>query len=668
MVAATYFASFVSYGIYLEDEGLLLHQIARTARGETPFIDFHTGYSPGTFYLNAVLFRLFGESVLPLRGVLVVVNAAAIALLFGLARPLAGGLLAAVAAFGYLAFLPSFVGEFASFNIPYPAWYAGAAWLATQAALDRYLVRGGRTTLVLAGVFAGLAFSFKQNAGVLAILACGLTQSVLAAGEGDQDRILARLLLVLGGLALIVLLGFDLSSLAAVMILGAPLTLIVGRLVRVRARMPHPDRLHTAVALVAAGAAVPILPWVVYFLARLGPRAFVHDVLLVGAHYEIIYAVQYPMPTGWISLWPVLGALALAGVGALGLAVERGALPVRRVLGWLGLAALLLGVLAARRARMPEGVARSIVWQALDVGFYMIPLLGLSTTCYVLRRLRGAGDIRVSSSPRLLGALVFAVCMYAELYPRVDTMHLIGAMPSALVLAAAAASRLARAWGAALRISRPVTTTAVAIPAAALAALTAIPNYSGLVRLQGIRVAAEPQRSLDSSRAPVHVEARRSQEVRALNGVLHHLRAWLQPDEAVFAFPAAALVPYALGHPTPTPHDYFFPGRPDHRAEAEVVRRLESHPPRFVVTLNRRLSFFSESPEYYFILVEYLRRHYSLDARFGRYDVLVRRESPQPPLVEDERPIDGTPATWRGEVADPARVARRAGGRAFPRD
>src|SRR5437870_3755338 len=318
LVAATYFASFVSYGIYLEDEGLLLHQIARTARGETPFIDFHTGYSPGTFYLNAVLFRLFGESVLPLRGVLVVVNAAAIALLFGLARPLAGGLLAAVAAFGYLAFLPSFVGEFASFNIPYPAWYAGAAWLATQAALDRYLVRGGRTTLVLAGVFAGLAFSFKQNAGVLAILACGLTQSVLAAGEGDQDRILARPLLVLGGLALIVLLGFDLSSLAAVMILGAPLTLIVGRLVRVRARMPHPDRLHTAVALVAAGAAVPILPWVVYFLARLGPRAFVHDVLLVGAHYEIIYAVQYPMPTGWISLWPVLGALTLAGVGALG--------------------------------------------------------------------------------------------------------------------------------------------------------------------------------------------------------------------------------------------------------------------------------------------------------------------------------------------------------------
>jgi len=665
LVAAAYFASFLSYGIYLEDEGLLLHQIGRTARGETPFVDFHTGYTPGTFYLNAGLFRLFGESVRPLRAALVPVNGAAIVLLFALARPLAGGLLAAVAALGYMAFLPFFVGDFASFNIPYPTWYAGAAWLATQAAFDRYLARGSRTALVLAGVFAGIAFSFKQNAGLLAVLACGLTLSLISAGDGDDDRTLARLLIVLGGLALVVLLGLDVLSLTAVLILAAPLTLIVGRLVRARGRWPHAGRLHAAVALVAAGAAAPVVPWAVYFLWRLGPRGFVHDVLLVGARYEIIYETAYPMPSGLTSWWPLLAALGMTGVGALGLAAERGAVRIRPAAGCLGLAAVLVAGLAARGARMPEGVARSIVWQALYVGFYAIPLLGFFTTCYVLRRLGETGNGSLPSSRRLLGVLVFALCMYVELYPRVDTMHLIGAMPSALVLAAAAASRLACAWGAALRISRSLARAAVVAPAVVLAALAAIPNYAGLLRLQDTGLAAEPQLWLDSSRAPVHVEAARSEELRALNGVLGHLRMRLRPDEAVFAYPAAALVPFALGHPTPTPHDYFFPGRPDHRAEAEVVRVLEARPPRFIVTLNRRLGFFSESSAYYFILLRHLRQHYALDARFGRYDVLARRATSRRALVVEVPPIDGTPATWRAGLADPDREIRRASVHAF---
>src|SRR5437773_12010527 len=247
--------------------------------------------------------------------------------------------------------------------------------------------------------------------------------------------------------------------------------------------------------------------------------------------------------------------------------------------------------------------------------------------------------------------------MYVQLYPRVDSMHLVLAVPSALVLGAGAAARVARAWERALGVAAGWLTTAVAAAAGALAVAAALPNAAALLGAQTV---------LASAALPVHAETRHAADLRALGALLDYLGPRLAPGAPLFGFPAVALVPFALDRPTPTAHDYFFPGRPDHRAEAEVVRMLEAVRPPYLVTLNRRLGFFSESPMYYFLLRAYVRSHYVLEARFGRYDVL-RRGGRGGAVVEDdlEPTVADDPEAVFAALADPDRDIRRAALRVF---
>jgi hypothetical protein len=108
VVAALYLA-FVGYGYQLEDEGTILYQIS-THRGERPYLDFHTGYTPAIFYLNAWPSRRFGVSVVPLRSPRAGEHDRG-----GDALPARASLApvaeAAVAALAYAVFMPFFAGS-----------------------------------------------------------------------------------------------------------------------------------------------------------------------------------------------------------------------------------------------------------------------------------------------------------------------------------------------------------------------------------------------------------------------------------------------------------------------------------------------------------------------------------------------------------------------------
>jgi HEAT repeat protein len=146
--------------------------------------------------------------------------------------------------------------------------------------------------------------------------------------------------------------------------------------------------------------------------------------------------------------------------------------------------------------------------------------------------------------------------------------------------------------------------------------------------------------------------------------MIDYLEARLAPGDRIFGFPAMGLVSYVLGRTSPVRSEYFFSGRPDHATEVRILATLAASPPRFIVTLNRRLGYFFEAPIYYFMLRPFVLERYALVARAGRYDVLELRASgatlPPPTLLDDPTMQPTTPDetfTWMG---DPDREVRRA--------
>ena len=636
---ATLYLAFVRYGFNLDDEGNLLYQILRTYRGELPYIDFHTGYTPATFYLNAWLMDAFGVSVIPLRLVLVAVNTLSVLLIFRLALRVAPLVEAALAALVYALFLPFFAGQFASFNIPYPAWYAVAAWLLTQLASVKAWETNRRGWLLAAGAFAGVAFSFKPNTGVMALAAVVLARLLTTrplAGRGGAW--LEGLLLLVAAGGVFAVLTFEVFT-EQFAFLGLPILVLLVASARLRARSrAHGERVRpvgegVSDALAILAGFVPVVGlWLAYFLPLLGLERFGREILLLGAGVERIYLLYYPDVSGW-----TVGLLL--GVGA------AWCVPYGLAWGWFGMgrvvAASLLGLAVTAGALAlfglaPEGLALSVSMQLENFSFFAIPLLLSGVTLLVLQRIPSwlAGD-----SGGTLGVvmvlLVYALFLFLQLYPRIDFMHVVIGMPSALVLAAGALYRLERLWW--RRLGDPAVPaiphgrvwlgirTAAFLPLLLGLGLRTVPLADARLSFEN-GLSARRMSSLPFSAMPIHLERDRDHDLRELAAVARFVKANTQPGEAIVTFPALAIVPYLADRTTPVAHDYFFAGRPSHADEAEMVEQIAAAAPALVVTLNDRLGYFSASPAYYFILREFVLENYEMVRRFGRFDVLVRRD------------------------------------------
>jgi Dolichyl-phosphate-mannose-protein mannosyltransferase len=150
------------------DEWHILTAGARLAQGEVMYRDVTHIAGPGSFYISAALFRLFGTRFEIGRVFMLVLFAAVTAALYGLARRLTGRIAAVLAAFWFVAFR---LWSFPHWQMLHYASVALAfALFAFHVLHAERPVGSGRAAA--AGLLAGAAFLTKQDSGALATLGC----------------------------------------------------------------------------------------------------------------------------------------------------------------------------------------------------------------------------------------------------------------------------------------------------------------------------------------------------------------------------------------------------------------------------------------------------------------------------------------------------------------
>ncbi len=185
VLSCLYLRLFYNYTSLDMDEGIILQGAQRVLNGQVVYRDFFSFYTPGSYYWNALLLRVFGESVLIPRMALVVYGGIFAILIYFLARRVTSRWAAVLAA--YLVTITCLPYRFMVLhNWDSTLW----AFLALYCAV--WLLQSRHWAWALAtGTFSSLCLLFEQSkgAGLIVGLAVGL---LIVAWVGRAKNLLNR--------------------------------------------------------------------------------------------------------------------------------------------------------------------------------------------------------------------------------------------------------------------------------------------------------------------------------------------------------------------------------------------------------------------------------------------------------------------------------------------
>jgi hypothetical protein len=554
------------------DEGYFLDLGQRVLDGAVPYRDFTTYYTPGIFYLFAVMFKLFGTNLLVIRYLFAILRGLTALLLYGLTRRVAPWPLA------WLPFVIVFaLDRWPIEPEPHPSWPAIVACLLSMELIVRHLTSGRVLWLALAGLAAGVAYLFKQNVGAFVALAIAgyvlLRPRTLKLRRSMVALRGAQVLYTAAAMAAITYLMWSNMDPLTAAALWLPALVTLGMLLfRAVFAPPLPEGSVVAEAVVPAAIfSLVTVAWLVPLMIAIGPGQ-TPLALFVGDVDQAALAEPFDAFSPG-SPWLLLAVVWLA----IGFALSRRNYRPLVIIGAvLSAIALLLPIWQGPRDPLTFDPLLAPVSNWLDVQFgtlneYLLPLASW------------AGIVALAISRDVVGPhpwfLLFGILTALSMYPRSDTLHAVVASPPVLIVGAAALARLWRGAGKLVAWRRVgLIATLLAVPVVALAPQVMwradtllVPNMSGpWLDYEALGVA----------RAPVLLPRQMAEDMR---GVVDYVQDGTPQGDPFFAYPVDPLFNFLVDRPNPTHFDHYIPGTLDEADFSEVIQELQDSQARYVM-------------------------------------------------------------------------------------
>ncbi|HWN99155.1 MAG TPA: glycosyltransferase family 39 protein [Blastocatellia bacterium] len=367
----------INRGMGLPILGYNVSPAERVMLGEAPYRDFLYNYTPGVLWLNALLMKSLGASVMTINVGLFAFKLAALIALFHVARRLTSDMAALIP----VALALAWIGYKVVFRA-YPTQYSMLFLLLGIIFMLNYDKTGKARWLLMCGLTIGLVFLFKQNVGVFLLVSA--TAAIVireSLGSSRQPLFPARIL----------------SSARKTAFCWAGFAVIAG-------------------AMFA-------------YIANTGTlSAMLDHFFSLAGEYGEKRAIALPSVR---LLGPVTGALL--AVTVIGFMALRNA---PRVFEYY----VILAVVFAAIALLIPGRGFAIKNSATAAMFYLPPALfalSLAAVAWQFRSSRRGAehneDWWKSAGPIVIVGL-FALAAYLEMYPRADYAHFVRMLPPVLLL------------------------------------------------------------------------------------------------------------------------------------------------------------------------------------------------------------------------------------------